>query len=44
VRYNIDKKEISLGKYGKPAEGITLSVAKIEAAQIRDPVKKSLTL
>jgi hypothetical protein len=44
VRYNIGKKEISLGKYGKLAEGMTLSVAKNEAAQIRDQVKKALTL
>jgi len=44
VRYSIDKKrrEITLGKYGKLADGITLSVAKIEAAKIRDQVKKNI--
>ena len=42
VRYTIDinRREITPGKYGKLADGMTLSVTKIEATKIRDQVKK----
>jgi integrase len=44
VRYTINnrRREISLGKYGKLADGLSLSNAKIEAAKIRAQVRDDI--
>ncbi|KPH89200.1 integrase [Pseudoalteromonas undina] len=44
VRYTINSKrrELTIGRYGKPPEGLSLANAKIEAASVRAKVNKGL--
>ncbi|MBE0459881.1 tyrosine-type recombinase/integrase [Pseudoalteromonas prydzensis] len=44
VRYTINSKrrELTIGRYGKPPEGLSLANAKIEAANVRAQVNKGL--